>query len=173
MPPGSPRGNSVSRSSTAYPLGAKSDMVSGLWHQSQPFHLLPFLQHTGSIVSPKALLHSPGSSPPVMMRSQAVYNPTTEHPNVWRWLWQFLMWHAEDTSAHPFCQDEVWRQASISLNVQPFWDKLLPQSSAIVKIIITGRISFITRDYTYSLHCSLVFRTGQFKWLIIQCRRVD
>jgi len=73
-------------------------MASGLWPQSQPNHLLPFLQHTGLLVLTKALLYNPGSSPPVMMRRQAVYHPTTKHSNVWRWLSQFLMWHAEDSS---------------------------------------------------------------------------
>ena len=169
MPPGSPWGNSVSRSRTAYSLGATSDMDSGLWHHSQPIHLLPFLQHTGSLVSLKSLPYSRGSSSSVMMRRQAVYHTTTKHSNVWRWWWQFLMWHAQDSSTS---FQPRWGAAA---GIQYLSTCTLSETSfylrAIVRIIIVGRINLSTMDYNSRLYCPLVFRTGQFRWLIIQCQK--
>jgi len=90
MCPGSPWGNSVSGCSTAYPLRANSDMISGSRHQSQPNHLMPFLQHPGSLISTMALLHETGTFLSVMMRHQTVYHQHTKHYDVRQWLWQFF-----------------------------------------------------------------------------------
>jgi hypothetical protein len=114
-------------------------MAPGLWPQSQPNHLLPFLQHTGFLVSAKALLYNPGCSPPVIMRRQAVYHPTNKHSNVWRWLRQFLMWHAEDSSTSSL----LWWGVGTGIQSQPaiFLRRLHPAISAIVKIIIGKSVS--------------------------------
>ena len=75
-------------------------MVSGSRHQSQPSHLMSFLQHPGSLISTMALLHGTGSSPSVMMRHQTLYHPHTKHSDVWRWLWQFFLCDMQRTHQH-------------------------------------------------------------------------